>query len=87
MDQILKPGGPCPCCGQPILTNDPLTLEQLREMDGEPVWLSGAALNKYDVYRGECPSGWADFYWGPLSFGSYGKTWQAYRRKPEEGTQ
>lgn len=23
MDQILKPGDPCPCCGQPILTEDP----------------------------------------------------------------
>lgn len=23
MDGILKPGDPCPCCGQPILTSDP----------------------------------------------------------------
>lgn len=23
MDKLLKPGDPCPCCGQPILTNDP----------------------------------------------------------------
>ena len=23
MDKLLKPGDPCPCCGQPILTHDP----------------------------------------------------------------
>lgn len=23
MDNILKPGDPCPCCGMPIKTNDP----------------------------------------------------------------
>lgn len=25
----LKPGDPCPCCGQPIKTTDPLQLEIL----------------------------------------------------------
>ena len=23
MNIVLKPGDPCPCCGQPILTHDP----------------------------------------------------------------
>lgn len=23
MDSVLKPGDPCPCCGQPIITHDP----------------------------------------------------------------
>lgn len=23
MEQILKPGDTCPCCGQPILSDDP----------------------------------------------------------------
>ena len=38
MDNILKPGDPCPCCGQPILTNDPdklLLLSWLAWMKGE----------------------------------------------------
>lgn len=41
-------------------------------------------MNKYDVFHGECVPGWADFYWGRLSFYCYGDTWLAYRRKPEE---
>lgn len=70
-----------------VLTpNDPLTLEELRGMDGEPVWLSGDGLNKYDIFHGECVPGWADFYWGRLSFYCYSKDWLAYRRKPEEET-
>lgn len=78
--------------------NDPLTLEQLREMDGEPVWLVGA--DDAEIER----NGYAvvDFrIWGRENapvifwFGSatedepaperYGKTWKAYRRRPEEG--
>ena len=34
---ILKPGDPCPCCGQPIKTRDPdklLLLSQLAEITG-----------------------------------------------------
>ena len=27
--KILKPGDPCPCCGQPIKTRDPAILELL----------------------------------------------------------
>lgn len=26
MDNLLKPGDPCPCCGQPIITDDPEAL-------------------------------------------------------------
>ena len=65
--------------------NDPLTLEELRELDREPVWLSGDELNRYDIFRGERSPGWADFYCGRFSLFCYGKTWLAYRRKPEEG--
>lgn len=74
---------------QPTITpppNDPLTLEQLREMAGEPVWLSGDELNRYDIFRGERSPGWADFYCGRFRFFCYGKDYLAYRRKPEEGT-
>lgn len=70
------------------LPNPPLTLEQLREMDGEPVWV------QYGQYDGE----WVIVAWNIydaisyvrktpclLSVYSYGKTWLAYRHKPEEG--
>lgn len=59
--------------------NPPLTLEELREMDGEPVW----------VEFPKCPeaSGWmlvsANRYLGECDFENCGKTWLAYRRKPE----
>lgn len=28
-EQLLQPGDPCPCCGEPILTTDPLKLVML----------------------------------------------------------
>lgn len=37
MDGILKPGDPCPCCGQPIITDDPGTLLLLSWL----AWLKG----------------------------------------------
>lgn len=67
--------------------NDPLTLEELREMEGEPVWVELIGQN--------LPSGWyllnlrdneaVSAYGGFVGLGHYGQTWTAYRRKPEEG--
>lgn len=78
--------------------NEPLTLEQLREMDGEPVWVK--QLKGLSV----CDTDWAvvEFrlapdvkhdkirVWWPgsededtPSEDDYGKTWLAYRRPPE----
>lgn len=67
--------------------NDPLTLEQLREMDGEPVYIHS------DIFPEDC--GWrviarADvlrIYFTDrtsLSLTDYGKSWIAYRRPKEE---
>lgn len=67
------------------LQNRPLTLEELREMDGEPVWISGEGIGCYDVFCGISSDGMAQFYKPALPVDSYGKTWLAYRRKPEEG--
>lgn len=83
----------------PTLTqpNEPLTLEQLREMGGEPVWVTSARE------RGNIPSRWVLFAGvskskrnsdvfafattGGIAQGyeavNYGKTWNAYRRPPE----
>lgn len=62
-----------------INRNEPLTLNELRKMDGEPVWCVslGAKLSRGD--------GW---YIGVNNWymGGYGKKWMAYRQKPEEGT-
>ena len=72
--------------------NKALTLEQLREMDGEPVWIK--RLKGLSV----CDTGWAVVDVCPNQirvwwFGSevedepsekdYGETWLAYRRPPE----
>lgn len=67
--------------------NDPLTLEELREMDGEPVWFQ--TVDNDCIY--EC--GWAivsteyeriagnSTY---FHFEDFGSVWIAYRRKSED---
>lgn len=70
-----------------VPTNEPLTLDELLKMDGEPVWV---------VPIGKCK--WATRQWCVLaadevlipgvdhwwwSFEDYGETWIAYRRPPE----
>lgn len=32
---MLKPGDPCPCCGQPIKTTDPILLQLLTRIRDE----------------------------------------------------
>ena len=66
--------------------NDPLTLEALREMDGEPVWIcdpdgSDGMWALVDLEYELCRTAKG----GIAIFDTYGKTWLAYRRKPEEG--
>ena len=83
--------------------NDPLTLEELREMDtGDWVWIDDRTPNNCFLYRGymqkmDTPEstaryggvffGWIENNsWHRLYWGDYGKTWLAYRRRPEEGS-
>ena len=67
--------------------NAPLPLDELREMDGEPVYIHS------DTFPGDC--GWRvvkkasvldiQFTDGDcFLFTFYGKSWIAYRRKPQE---
>lgn len=68
--------------------NEPLTLGQLREMDGEPVWIVDiGGRNWYGP-------GWAIVdrennlvrtvkNWNPVFFEKYGERWLAYCRPPE----
>lgn len=69
--------------------NDPLTLEELLEMDGEPVWFEAV----YNDCGYEC--GWAivsteyERIAGNSTyflFEDFGCVWNAYRRKPKGGT-
>ena len=68
---------------------EPLTLEELRRIEGQPVYIVEnteywAIVNSFDqagVYL--LSYGNPDDYG---YFGLYGKTWLAYRSKPEEGT-
>lgn len=66
--------------------NPPLTLDELREMVEEPVWIESPDIpNRH---------GWAINYgldpdvmhvpYAEIALDMYGKTWLAYRRRPEE---
>lgn len=66
--------------------NDPLTLEELREMDGEPVWGAFSdGSGRYMIIQWHNSEFFKTFECGFLLLEEYGKTWLAYRRKPEEG--
>lgn len=70
--------------------NSPLTLEELLEMDGEPVYVTGT----FTDCRGKRPGAWSlvdvkqkmcRVHGGGLAiFENYKKYWIAYRCKPEE---
>ena len=67
---------------------EPLTLDELRKMDGEPVWVvwpDGRIKSQWFIVGSTF---WIDMFveWdGKISY-DYGKTWMAYRQKPEEDT-
>ncbi len=61
--------------------NEPLTLEELREMGGEPYWHVGLRQNSppphWNVLDSLCARHIEDY--------EYGELWLAYRSKPKEG--
>ena len=69
--------------------NAPLALDELRGMDGEPVWISESAPYTFAGYKilcspvvDECED--VCFEGGDCYYShDYGKTWLAYRTKPE----
>ena len=68
--------------------NLPLTLEELREMDGEPVWVETPGVREYGRYsivEGADVDSKSLFLRNDFTCHDYGKIWLAYRRKPEEG--
>ena len=65
--------------------NEPLTLDELREMDGEPVWVQSPGVPEYG--RWAIVEGVGEnclFLHDDFTCHDYGKTWLAYRQKPEE---
>lgn len=74
----------------PTLTppNEPLTIEELREMNGEPVWIVDVGPHKWYgpgwaiVDRDNCLVRTVK-NWNAVFFESYGERWLAYRRPPE----
>lgn len=74
--------------------NEPLTLDELRKMDGEPVWceiyIKGQS-SFYGIVHGENVTGFIPGDDKPANLaitnvGAYGLAWLAYRQKPEEET-
>jgi len=71
--------------------NEPLTLDELREMDGKPVWAIGkrslgTEVNGWMLVSATSSRPAALDFTGVCNLDSYGKTWIAYRTKPEEAT-
>ena len=67
--------------------NEPLTLDELRKMDGEPVWVQSPGVPEYG--RWAIVEGVGEnclFLRDDFTCHDYGKTWLAYRQKPEECT-
>ena len=72
----------CPECGRPTDENKPLTLKQLRQMDGKPVWVEcDPNVNTPGWYIIGSTEWYIDGY--DDAEDDYGKTWLAYARKPE----
>jgi len=81
----------CLICGEPLTEPEALTPEQLKQMDGEPVWIVLRARRSWETSGGA----WSIVCWdyadainhpklGRLFRAKYGKTWVAYDRKPGE---
>ena len=69
--------------------NEPLTLDELRQMDGEPVYCVEITGRQEWLFRRD--GGFVDMYGEFTSddfmvWDNYGKLWWCYRQKPEEGT-
>lgn len=68
----------------------PITIDELRQMDGQPVWVvpldpehANTAWEEYCVLDGDEADAPGIEYWA-WSLKEYGETWIAYRHKPEK---
>lgn len=81
---------------QDAQTSTPLTLEELRELDGEAVWIEDLLLPECSAWhfvcrdddeirafdRQNCENKWLGY--NATTGENYGETWLAYNRKPKE---
>lgn len=58
------------------MSDKALTLDELRKMDGEPVWLVNQNGGRWVIMSGA-------YLWDSRKNADYGKTWLAYRNKKE----
>ena len=65
--------------------NTPLTPDELREMDGEPVWIVAGDVSWWDIVSFSVQDWLYLAREEELRYSRYGE-WLAYRQKPEEGT-
>ena len=68
-----------------IKENQPLTLDELRKMDGEPVWIVAGDVSWWDIVSFSVQDWLYLAREEELRYSRYGE-WLAYRQKPEEGT-
>lgn len=92
MEHLSKDWSFCPECGQPTFwsKNEPLTMDELREMAGDPVYLAVddkwyIVNNKYLTPNRECIPCGIDM-WGQGTSLSLLAECGVCRRKPEKGT-
>lgn len=64
--------------------NEPLTLDELREMDGEPVWVEHYNGGEWVVVHWNIYGRITTAYNAELRYDEYGERWTAYRQKTEE---
>ena len=57
--------------------NKPLALDELCQMDGEPVWLVNQNGGRWVIMSGA-------YLWDSRKNADYGKTWLVYRQQPVE---
>lgn len=72
---------------RPAAENKPLTLDQLRQMDDEPVWIDGKDYGGWTIFKASANKQVArclDNVNLSYYMRDYGKTWLAYVRKPEQ---
>lgn len=64
---------------------DPLTLDELKEMDGKPVWvIQGRNRESYWAFVYACKQKVSTFYHMDLYFNIYGEYWLAYLQELSE---
>ena len=70
-------------------TNEPLTLEELRKMDGQPVWVKAPGVSndisgRWVIVEGVDLEDRTIYTRGDFSCHDYGAVWLAYLRPPKE---